>query len=128
MLLGMGIFLFDKESQTRTCDIAFFARTYTVRPYLLNFNMSEKIIVRMPPSPTGHLHLGTARAALFNWLFAKKNNGSMIFRWEDTDIERSKAEFEREIFDGLAWLGMDFERSQRPCTDKLSLQTCMLNI
>lgn len=70
--------------------------------------MSE-IIVRMPPSPTGHLHLGTARAALFNWLFAKKNTGKIIFRWEDTDKERSKPEFEREIFDGLAWLGMDFE-------------------
>lgn len=81
------------------------------------------VVVRMPPSPTGHLHLGTARAALFNWLFAKRHNGKIIFRWEDTDIERSKTEFEREIFDGLAWLGMDFEHKsdtiyrQTECAD-----------
>ncbi len=70
----------------------------------------EKIIVRMPPSPTGFLHLGTARTALFNYLFAKRNGGEIIFRWEDTDRERSKVEFETEILDGLKWLGMDFER------------------
>lgn len=70
---------------------------------------SAPVVVRMPPSPTGHLHLGTARAALFNWLFSKRHGGKMVFRWEDTDRERSKSEFEREIFDGLAWLGMDFE-------------------
>lgn len=66
------------------------------------------IIVRMPPSPTGHLHLGTARTGLFNYLFAKKNQGKIIFRWEDTDRERSKSEFETEILEGLKWLGMDF--------------------
>ncbi|PID70453.1 glutamate--tRNA ligase [bacterium DOLZORAL124_38_8] len=66
------------------------------------------VIVRMPPSPTGLLHLGTARAALFNWLFAKSQGGKIIFRWEDTDRERSKPEFETIILDGLKWLGMDF--------------------
>lgn len=66
------------------------------------------IVLRMPPSPTGHLHLGTARAALFNWLFTAKNKGEIIFRWEDTDIERSKTEYETEILDGLTWLGMNF--------------------
>jgi glutamyl-tRNA synthetase len=71
--------------------------------------MSE-VVVRMPPSPTGGLHLGTARTALFNYLFAKHNNGKIIFRWEDTDKERSKKEFETEILEGLAWLGMDFEK------------------
>lgn len=69
---------------------------------------NRPIVLRMPPSPTGHLHLGTARASLFNWLFTKKNHGEIIFRWEDTDIERSKTEYETEILDGLAWLGMDF--------------------
>ncbi len=69
--------------------------------------MSE-VIVRMPPSPTGHLHLGTARTGLFNYLFAKHHKGKIIFRWEDTDKERSKAEFETEILEGLKWLGMDF--------------------
>lgn len=71
--------------------------------------MSE-VIVRMPPSPTGHLHLGTARTALFNWLFAKKHGGKIVFRWEDTDKERSKTEHETEILEGLKWLGMDFEK------------------
>ena len=68
------------------------------------------IVVRMPPSPTGPLHLGTARAALFNYLYAKKNNGKIVFRWEDTDKERSKKEFEVAILEGLKWLGMDFEK------------------
>ena len=67
------------------------------------------MIVRIPPSPTGHLHLGTARTALFNYLFAKKNNAKMIFRWEDTDKERSETQYETEIIEGLKWLGMDFE-------------------
>ncbi len=64
----------------------------------------------MPPSPTGPLHLGTARTALFNYLFAKKNKGEIIFRWEDTDLERSEKRFEEEILTGLKWLGMDFEK------------------
>ncbi len=68
------------------------------------------VVVRMPPSPTGHLHLGTARTALFNWLFAKKYGGQIVFRWEDTDKERSKTEHETEILEGLKWLGMDFEK------------------
>lgn len=75
--------------------------------------MSESntpVVVRMPPSPTGHLHLGTARTALFNYLFAKKNKGEIVFRWEDTDKERSKTEHETEILEGLKWLGMDFEK------------------
>lgn len=78
------------------------------------------IVLRMPPSPTGHLHLGTARAALFNWLYAAKNKGEIIFRWEDTDRERSKTEYETEILDGLEWLGMNFREKkmyrQTECT------------
>ncbi len=70
--------------------------------------MSDAVIVRMPPSPTGFLHLGTARTVLFNYLFSKSQNGTIVFRWEDTDLERSKTEFEEEILEGLAWLGMDF--------------------
>lgn len=68
------------------------------------------MIVRFPPSPTGHLHLGSARTALFNYLWAKKNNGQIIFRWEDTDRERSEGRHEVEILEGLKWLGMDFEK------------------
>jgi len=68
----------------------------------------KKLRVRIPPSPTGKLHLGTARTALFNLLFARSCGGEIVFRWEDTDRERSKPEFETEILDGLKWLGMDF--------------------
>lgn len=64
--------------------------------------------LRMPPSPTGALHLGTARTALFNWIYARSHKGEIIFRCEDTDLERSKSEFEVQILEGLAWLGMDF--------------------
>lgn len=70
---------------------------------------NQEVVVRMPPSPTGQLHLGTARTALFNYLFAKHHEGKIIFRWEDTDQERSKKEFETEILEGLKWLGLDFE-------------------
>ena len=65
--------------------------------------------VRIAPSPTGQMHVGTARTALFNWLFAKKNNGIFILRIEDTDKERSKKEYEDNILEGLEWLGLDYQ-------------------
>ena len=64
--------------------------------------------VRIAPSPTGFLHLGTARTALFNYLFAKKYQGRFIVRIEDTDLERSKPEFEKAILEGLKWLGIEW--------------------
>lgn len=64
------------------------------------------IVTRIPPSPTGHLHIGTARTSLFNYLFAKHNNGKVLFRSEDTDRTRSTKEFETEIIEGLRWLGI----------------------
>lgn len=67
------------------------------------------IVTRIPPSPTGHLHIGTARTALFNYLFAKHYGGKMVFRSEDTDKARSTKEFEQEIIDGLKWLGLSWE-------------------
>lgn len=73
--------------------------------------MSE-IITRIPPSPTGHLHIGTARTALFNYLFAKHNGGKMIFRSEDTDKERSQPEFETEIIEGLLNLGLNWDNKE----------------
>ncbi|MCX8016077.1 MAG: glutamate--tRNA ligase [Patescibacteria group bacterium] len=70
----------------------------------------QKIIknprVRIAPSPTGYFHIGTARTALFNFLFAKKYEGKFILRIEDTDVERSKPEFERDIIEGMKWLGL----------------------
>jgi len=70
-------------------------------------------IVRMAPSPTGHLHVGTARTTLFNYLFAKRYKGKFIMRIEDTDKERSTKEFEKEILDGLAWLGFTHDEIYR---------------
>lgn len=71
------------------------------------------IKVRFAPSPTGPLHIGSVRTALFNWLFAKINNGKFVLRIEDTDKERSKPEFEKEIIDGLKWLGFDWDEFYR---------------
>jgi glutamyl-tRNA synthetase len=67
------------------------------------------IRVRIAPSPTGPLHLGTARTALFNYLFARHTGGTFILRLEDTDQARSTVAFEREILDGLHWLGMEWD-------------------
>ena len=63
-------------------------------------------ICRFAPSPTGPLHIGGVRTALFNWLLAKKNNGKFYLRIEDTDKERSKEEFKKQIIDSLAWIGI----------------------
>lgn len=67
------------------------------------------IRVRFPPSPTGYMHIGNVRTALFNFLFAKKNNGKFILRIEDTDRERSKEEFEEDILIGLKWLNLEWD-------------------
>ncbi len=70
---------------------------------------NNSVRVRFAPSPTGYLHIGGARTALFNWLFARKNNGTMILRIEDTDKERSSwADVER-IIDSLKWLGLNWD-------------------
>jgi len=65
--------------------------------------------VRFAPSPTGYLHVGGARTALFNWLFARRQHGVMILRIEDTDAERNKPELVEGIVDGLKWLGVDWD-------------------
>ncbi len=72
------------------------------------------IRVRYAPSPTGTLHIGGARAALFNFLLARKNGGSFVLRIEDTDRERSKVEFEDDIFAGLKWLGIEWDEGPIP--------------
>lgn len=75
--------------------------------------MSNKIVTRIPPSPTGNLHLGTARTALFNFLYAKKNLGKIILRFEDTDKKRSLDEFADNILTGLAWLGISYDEKYK---------------
>lgn len=69
----------------------------------------DRIRVRIAPSPTGYLHIGTARTALFNWLFVKKHGGDFILRIEDTDRERSTDEYEKDIMDELRWLGLEWD-------------------
>lgn len=65
--------------------------------------------VRIAPSPTGNLHIGTARTAVFNWLFAQHHGGKFILRVEDTDLERSRPEYTQNILDGLSWLGLNWD-------------------
>src|ERR1700686_242327 len=71
--------------------------------------LKKAVRVRFAPSPTGYLHVGGARTALFNWLFARHERGIMILRIEDTDVERNKPELVQGIIDGLHWLGVDWD-------------------
>ena len=81
--------------------------------FLKNLFSSGRVVTRIAPSPTGLFHLGTARTALFNYLFAKKHNGKFIVRIEDTDTQRNKKEFEEDILDGLKWLGLEYDSLYR---------------
>ena len=71
--------------------------------------MAATVVTRFPPSPTGFLHIGGARTALFNWLYAKSNDGNMVLRIEDTDRKRSTKEAVDAILDGLKWLELDWQ-------------------
>lgn len=71
--------------------------------------MTDTPRVRIAPSPTGNIHLGLARTSLFNWAFAKRHGGAFVLRIEDTDKERSTMESERQILEGLAWLGVQWD-------------------
>lgn len=75
--------------------------------------MNKPVRVRIAPSPTGFMHIGTARTALFNFIFAKQHGGTFLLRIENTDKERSKKEFEDDIIQGLAWLGLDHSEFHR---------------
>ena len=68
-----------------------------------------KVITRFAPSPTGTLHIGGVRTALFNWLFAKNKDGNFLLRIEDTDKERSKKEYQNQIIQSLKWIGIDYD-------------------
>ena len=69
----------------------------------------NEIRVRFAPSPTGYLHIGGARTALFNWLFARKNGGKLVLRIEDTDTERLKVDSVSQILTSLKWLGLNWD-------------------
>lgn len=70
---------------------------------------ASPVRVRFAPSPTGQLHVGNARTALFNWLFTRQMGGKLVLRIEDTDVERSEARYEDQIFEDLKWLGLDWD-------------------
>src|SRR5688572_2495816 len=71
--------------------------------------MTQTERVRFAPSPTGYLHIGGVRTALFNWLWARKSGGAFVLRIEDTDQERSTDESRRVIIDAMTWLGLDWD-------------------
>ncbi len=76
---------------------------------------------RMAPSPTGWLHVGTARATLFNYLFARKNGGAFILRMEDTDLARSDPKYEKDILEGLTWLGITWDEGPYRQSERLHI-------
>jgi glutamyl-tRNA synthetase len=83
--------------------------------------LSEEIRVRFAPSPTGFLHIGGARTALFNWLYARHNNGKFVLRIEDTDRERSTDEYIDAIIEGMKWLGLDADEGPFRQTDRFDV-------
>jgi glutamyl-tRNA synthetase len=78
----------------------------------------SNVRTRFAPSPTGRLHLGGARTALFNYLFARYHGGNLVLRVEDTDKARSSEEFERDLLDGLSWLGLSFDEGPYRQTER----------
>ncbi len=73
-------------------------------------NTAKKVVTRFAPSPTGYLHIGSARTALFSWLYARHHQGTFILRIEDTDLERSTPEAVQVILEGMRWLGLDWDQ------------------
>ena len=80
---------------------------------IYGYSMSTQVTLRFAPSPTGMLHVGNARVALINWLFARSQGGQFILRYDDTDTERSKVEYAQAIACDLAWLGVTWDRDAR---------------
>lgn len=84
--------------------------------------------VRFAPSPTGHLHIGNAKTALYNFLFARRLDGTFILRMEDTDIERSEARYERSITDDLAWLGIKWDEGPVRQSERMDIYTARAKV
>ncbi len=83
----------------------------------------SKVILRFAPSPTGYLHIGGARTALFNWLFARHHKGVFILRIEDTDRTRSTDEYIESIMEGMKWLNLDWDEGPFRQTDRFDVYT-----
>ncbi|OGY64412.1 MAG: glutamate--tRNA ligase [Candidatus Harrisonbacteria bacterium RIFCSPLOWO2_02_FULL_41_11] len=91
------------------------------------FKGENGVRVRIAPSPTGYLHIGTARTALFNYIFAKKYGGKFILRIEDTDLERSDKKYEKDIIENLKWLGLDWDEGPYRQSERLNIYEKYLN-
>ncbi|MBT7409790.1 MAG: glutamate--tRNA ligase [Methylococcales bacterium] len=87
----------------------------------------KKIKTRFAPSPTGYLHVGGARTALFSWLYARKHGGSFVLRIEDTDRERSTEESINAILEGMSWLGLDYDEGPFYQTQRFDRYECLIN-
>src|SRR5580658_4680053 len=81
---------------------------------------AKPIRVRFAPSPTGFLHVGSARTFIFNWLYARHNSGTMVLRLDDTDVERNTEASVQSIFEGLRWLGLDWDEEYKQ-SERLAL-------
>jgi nondiscriminating glutamyl-tRNA synthetase len=84
------------------------------RSIIITAMTDKRIRVRFAPSPTGLLHVGNARTALYNWLFARRMGGEFILRIEDTDVERSETRYEKQLIEDLKWLGLDWDEGPLP--------------
>jgi glutamyl-tRNA synthetase len=80
-----------------------------------------KVVTRFAPSPTGYLHIGGVRTALFSYAYAKKNKGDFLLRIEDTDIERSSEDAINAILNGMKWLGLRHDKKIRFQTERIDL-------
>jgi glutamyl-tRNA synthetase len=89
--------------------------------------VEKTVRVRFAPSPTGFLHIGGARTALFNWLYARNNRGIFVLRIEDTDRTRSTDEYISAIIDGMKWLGLDWDEGSFRQTERLDVYAEYLN-
>jgi glutamyl-tRNA synthetase len=83
--------------------------------------LADQVRVRFAPSPTGYLHIGGARTALFNWLYAKHNSGTFVLRIEDTDTTRSTDEYIDAIIQGMKWIGLDWDEGPFRQTDRFDI-------
>ncbi len=86
-----------------------FLSRQTLRMLTATFPALMSVRTRFAPSPTGYLHVGGARTALFNWLYARRFGGTLVLRVEDTDDKRNTAEAVQAIYDGMTWLGLDWD-------------------
>src|SRR5204863_3768731 len=115
-LLGAGALLtqrsrngFNRGAQRRARSVETREDLQQIRVHRASIQSDVVPRVRFAPSPTGYLHVGGARTALFNWLYARRHGGVFVLRIEDTDTERSSWEMVAGIVDGLRWLGLDWD-------------------